>query len=133
MSDPFQMLLSQFGEMGNDVSVAIYQLPESVKGEIVLAVLSQLPSIKTAAGSGKCKLTGVRASDKGGGLVAFGGYMAPSVFEEGHAAIMMVPGVEFIVGAGAGCSTLPRTAFGSEAAGAHARAQAAKPWWKKIF
>jgi hypothetical protein len=65
--------------------------------------------------------------------LAIGGYLAPSVFEEAHGVVMTVPGVEFVVGCGSGCSTLPRTAFGQEATGAYGRAQAAKPWWKKIF
>jgi hypothetical protein len=130
--DPMQALLAPFGELGPNVSVSVYKLPPSVKQTdlLVKAVVAQAPRLAALAQSGQAKVHGVGSPDSGESLLAIGGLMETDVFEKVHGVLMAVAGVEFVVGVGSGCSTLPRTAVGQAAVGAAARAKAAKPWWK---
>jgi hypothetical protein len=124
-----QTVLLPISEFGPDVSASVYKIPASVEGERVAELVAREPQLAMLVASGRAKVNGISFSE-GGGLLAIGGIMEPGVFEKAHAVLMSLGGVEFVVGAGSGCSTLPRTALGQSAVGASARAQAAKPWWK---
>ena len=124
-----QTVLLPISEFGPAVSASVYKIPASVEGARVAELVAQEPQLAMLVASGRAKVNGISFSE-GGGLLAIGGIMEPAVFEKAHGLLMSIGGVEFVVGAGQGCSTLPSTAFGKVAAGAADRSRAAKPWWK---
>lgn len=128
--DPLQAVLNPMTEIGTDISASVYKLPAGLKPEIVMGVVSQEPRMKQLLNARQAKITGA-GSPGGESLIGIGGHVPAEVFEHIHSAVMSMDNVEFIVGAGPGCATLPPTSFGRAAAGAHARSMApSKPWWK---
>jgi hypothetical protein len=122
MDNLMQMVLQPFTELGPDVSVSIYQVPESFNNEQARALLPLLP--------GGAKMNHI-AVPGGQGLLAVGGLLDPQVLLTVHGALMSIMGVDFVLGCGPGSALLPRTAAGQAAVGASARAAAAsKPKWK---
>jgi hypothetical protein len=127
--DPLVEVLQPISEMGANVSASIYKLPASVNNIIVAEIISKEPRLDALMKSGKAKVNGIIDPD-GSGMLAIGGFIEPEVFASIHDVLMSIAGVEFVVGCGPGCATLPLTALGAQSAGAHKRAMSARPWWK---
>jgi hypothetical protein len=124
-----QAVLLPISEFGPSVSASVYKLPASVEGERLAELVAQEPQLASLVASGRAKVNGIRFAE-GGGLLAIGGIMDAAVFEKAHGVLTAIGGVEFVVGAGPGCSTLPRTAIGNASVGASDRSKTAKPWWR---
>lgn len=125
-----EAVLTPIGELGPNVSVAVYKLPTAVKeSELVVGLVAQEPRLGSLMASEQARANSVR-NEAGDCLLAIGGFMEPDVFAKVHGMLMCVDGVELLIGAGPGCSTLPKTALARAAVGAADRAKAKKPWWK---